>query len=78
MRYNHEPEDAIVRAVNDTFDNDTVGAIVGATVGALHGRQGLPERWLRELSGRTGEDDDRRFFQLLEEARERSWQPGDA
>ena len=35
----HDPEEAIVRAVNDTTDNDTVAAIVGAAVGALHGRR---------------------------------------
>jgi ADP-ribosylglycohydrolase len=71
MRYGHEAEEAVVRAVNDTFDNDTVGAIVGAAVGALHGREALPERWLRGLSGRTSEDDDGRVFELLEKSRER-------
>jgi ADP-ribosylglycohydrolase len=35
MRHGHDPEEAIVRAVNDTKDNDTVAAIVGAAVGAL-------------------------------------------
>ena len=38
------PEEAIVRAVNDTLDNDTVAAIVRAAVGALHGRASLPRR----------------------------------
>jgi ADP-ribosylglycohydrolase len=33
-----DAEEAIVRAVNDTRDNDTTAAIVGAAVGALHGR----------------------------------------
>ncbi|MFH0915123.1 MAG: ADP-ribosylglycohydrolase family protein, partial [bacterium] len=37
-----DPEEAIVRAVNDTKDNDTVAAIVGAAVGALHGEAALP------------------------------------
>ncbi|HXH25319.1 MAG TPA: ADP-ribosylglycohydrolase family protein [Vicinamibacterales bacterium] len=35
MRYGQDPEEAIVRAVNDTVDNDTTAAIVGAAVGAL-------------------------------------------
>jgi len=48
----HDPEEAIVRAVNDTKDNDTVAAIVGAAVGALHGRAALPARWIEGLSGR--------------------------
>jgi hypothetical protein len=41
-----DPEEAILRAVNDTKDNDTVAAIVGAAVGALHGRRrrGSPAR----------------------------------
>ena len=33
-----DPEEAVVRAVSDTRDNDTVAAIVGAAIGALHGR----------------------------------------
>jgi ADP-ribosylglycohydrolase len=43
-RYGDNPEEAIVRAVNDTKDNDTIAAIVGAAVGALHGRAGFPTR----------------------------------
>jgi ADP-ribosyl-[dinitrogen reductase] hydrolase len=39
-------EEAIVRAVDDTTDNETVAAIVGAAVGAVHGRSALPERWV--------------------------------
>ena len=69
MLYGHDPEEAIIRAVNDTRDNDTVAAIVGAAVGALHGRDKLPERWVSRLSGRTRADDDGRLFDLLAEAR---------
>ena len=68
MRHGHDPEEAIVRAVNDTKDNDTVGAIVGAAVGALHGRAGLPSRWIDNLLGRTADGDDGRVFNLLESA----------
>jgi len=71
MRHGHEPEEAIVRAVNDTYDNDTVGAIVGAAVGALHGRDALPQRWRDGLLGRTRGADDGKVFELIEEARER-------
>jgi ADP-ribosylglycohydrolase len=39
-----DPEEAIVRAVNDTKDNDTIAAIVGAAVGALHGESALEAR----------------------------------
>jgi len=68
-RHGDDPEEAIIRAVNDTRDNDTVGAIVGAAVGALHGVKALPERWRRNLLGRTGEHDDGRVFELIELAR---------
>lgn len=70
-RHADDPEEAIVRAVNDTYDNDTVGAIVGAVVGALHGRSRLPERWVSCLLGRTTEADDGRVFELVRQARTR-------
>ena len=64
-RHAQDPEEAIVRAVNDTKDNDTIAAIVGAAVGALHGRSKLPARWIDGLSGRSGGDDDGRIFDLI-------------
>jgi ADP-ribosyl-[dinitrogen reductase] hydrolase len=70
-RYGHDSEEAIVRAVNDTRDNDTVAAIVGAAVGALHGRSSLPARWLEGLLGRTATADDGRVFELVDAALER-------
>jgi len=74
MRHGHNLEEAIVRAVNDTRDNDTAGAIVGAAVGALHGKSAIPDRWRKNLLGRTGQDDDGHVFELLEEARVRWWE----
>jgi ADP-ribosylglycohydrolase len=70
-RHAHDPEAAILAAVNDTKDNDTVAAIVGAAVGALHGARALPERWRAGLLGRTTADDDRRIFDLLAAAQAR-------
>jgi ADP-ribosylglycohydrolase len=70
MRHGNDSEEAIVRAANDTWDNDTIAAIVGAAVGALYGRAGLPHRWLHALSGRTGATDDGRMFEILAAARE--------
>jgi hypothetical protein len=52
-RHAGNPETAIMRAVNDTKDNDTIAAIVGAAVSALHGRLALPSRWVDGLLGRT-------------------------
>ena len=71
MRYGHDPEEAIVRAVNDTWDNDTIAAIVGAAVGALHGRDAIPQRWIANHSGRTTDRDDGKMFELIQDARRR-------
>ncbi len=72
-RYAHDPEEAIVRAVNDTRDNDTIAAIVGACVGARHDRAALPARWVNNLSGWTRADDDGHVFELIQCAREVFW-----
>lgn len=68
-RHGNDPEEAIVRAVNDTRDNDTIAAIVGAAVGALHGLRALPHRWRKGLLGRTDAANDGRLFELIEKAR---------
>jgi len=68
-----DPEEAIVRAVNDTEDSDTVAAIVGAAIGALHGVQALPDRWRSGLLGRTEATDDGQVFRLVEAAVRREW-----
>lgn len=65
-KYASDPEQAIIRAVNDTKDSDTIGAIVGAAVGALHGVGALPHRWIRRLAWRG------RIDKALEKA-ERLW-----
>jgi len=70
-RHAGDPEEALVRAVNDTKDNDTIAAIVGAAVGALHGAAALPERWVTQLSGRTREFDDGEVQRIMVRARER-------
>lgn len=72
-RHGDNPEEAIVRAVNDTKDNDTIGAIVGAAVGALHGRKGIPARWISGLLGRTTADDNWHVFELIESAKQTFW-----
>jgi ADP-ribosylglycohydrolase len=72
-RHAHDPEEAIVRAVNDTHDNDTIAALVGAAVGAIHGQHALPVTWRHGLLGRTTADDNGRVFRLIEEAVRRDW-----
>ena len=59
--------------VNDPKDNDTIAAIVGAAIGAMHGRSGLPSRWIDNLLGRTADSDNGRILKLLESARRRWW-----
>jgi ADP-ribosyl-[dinitrogen reductase] hydrolase len=66
MRHGDDPEEAIVRAVNDTVDNDTIAAIVGAA----H----LPRRWVDDLSGQVDGGDDGRILDLLDQAAE-LWGP---
>jgi ADP-ribosyl-[dinitrogen reductase] hydrolase len=73
-RHGDDPEEALIRAVNDTRDNDTIAAIVGAAVGALHGRAKLPRAWIMDLTGRLGADDDWAIFELLQAARVDFWQ----
>ncbi|MFP8958593.1 ADP-ribosylglycohydrolase family protein [Natrialbaceae archaeon A-CW3] len=46
-------EEAIVRAVNEGGDADTIGAVTGAVAGARFGASELPERWLSSLEHRT-------------------------
>lgn len=70
MKHGHDPEEAIVRAVNDTRDNDTIAAIVGAAVGALHGKSSLPARWIDNHLGRTADSDDGEIFRCLERVKQ--------
>jgi ADP-ribosylglycohydrolase len=39
-------EASITAAVNDTKDNDSVAAIVGALVGALHVKRAIRKKWI--------------------------------
>lgn len=44
-------------------------------VGALHGREALPDRWVGNLTGRvTYVGDDDRVLELIEQARDRWWE----
>ena len=72
-KHANNPEEAIIRAVNDTKDNDTVAAIVGAAIGALHGTEGIPLRWINSLTGRTTKSDDGRVFKLILMAKQTFW-----
>jgi poly(ADP-ribose) glycohydrolase ARH3 len=49
IRYYNEPEEAVIKSVNFGGDTDTIGAMTGALMGALHGSYWLPARWLDNL-----------------------------
>ncbi len=49
LRNGADPQWAIRCAVNGGGDTDTIAAIVGAWVGALHGASGLPDDWVETL-----------------------------
>ena len=68
MKHGDSLEEALICAVNDTKDNYTIGAIVGAAVGALHGKKAIPELWFKNHSDRTSFSDDGRIFDLLADA----------
>lgn len=73
----HNAEEAIIRAVNDTKDNDSVGAIVGAAVGALHGLGSLPDRWLKNLTGIIRKGETGEVWRLLLRAKRVFWLKGE-
>jgi len=58
LRFIDDPEEAIIQAVNLGGDTDTIGAMTGALVGALHGGQWFPSRWYEKLeNGINGRDE---------------------
>ena len=64
--HGHDPKEAMLVAVNDTRDNDTIAAIVGAAMGAAHGTAWIPDDWRSGLLGRVDGDDDGKVFELTE------------
>jgi ADP-ribosyl-[dinitrogen reductase] hydrolase len=42
-------EECLIDVVNRGGDADTTGAIAGMLAGALHGREGIPSRWIKAL-----------------------------
>ncbi|GAA0452477.1 hypothetical protein GCM10008985_05180 [Halococcus dombrowskii] len=45
-----DAETAIVNAVNEGGDTDTIGTVAGAVAGARFGSTSLPDQWLDRLS----------------------------
>jgi poly(ADP-ribose) glycohydrolase ARH3 len=58
LRYWRNPEECIIRAVGLGGDTDTIGAMAGALVGALHGANWIPARWFENIeNGLHGRDE---------------------
>jgi ADP-ribosylglycohydrolase len=68
-----DPEEAMVRAVNDTEDNDTIAAMVGAAMGALYGTSCIPSGWISRLPQHPTHEEDETVFALLEAVRNMWW-----
>ena len=75
-RHLDDPEAAILKAVNHTLDNDTVGAIVGAAMGARYGKKAFRAEWINDLSGRTRTHDDGAVFKKIAAVKKFLRQPG--
>ena len=48
----HDPEEAVLAAVNGTKDNDTIASLTATAMGALHGPAAFPARWTGLFDGR--------------------------
>ncbi|MFD0961650.1 ADP-ribosylglycohydrolase family protein [Paenibacillus chungangensis] len=51
--YGEDFGDAILKAVNCGYDTDCTGATLGAILGIIAGRTGLPERWVKPVGDRV-------------------------
>jgi ADP-ribosylglycohydrolase len=72
-KHAQDGEEAVIRAVNDTKDNDSIAAIVGAAIGALYGLKCFPDRWIKGLTGRTRSGDNGEVFRLILLAKRAFW-----
>jgi poly(ADP-ribose) glycohydrolase ARH3 len=58
LRFGDTPEECIIRAVGFGGDADTIAAMAGALVGALHGTSWIPARWYDNIeNGVHGRDE---------------------
>ena len=58
-KFGHDPERCICETVELGGDTDTVGAMAGALVGALHGTPWLPLRWYMNIENENDVGRDR-------------------
>ena len=50
LLYGKDFADALCKAVNCGYDTDCTGATLGALLGIISGKEGLPEKWIKPLS----------------------------
>ena len=69
---------SLIAAVNDTKDNDTIAAIVGAYVGAIHGRAKIRAKWIGGINsyslhvrGYEAQSDQKAIEKMAEAAQEK-------
>ncbi len=68
---------AVLRAANYGRDSDNIAGMVGALIGSLKGKRGLPERWVDEIGVRNRIDFDtaaRNLYNLFEREYEAEYQ----
>jgi ADP-ribosylglycohydrolase len=53
MHHGDSFESALIAAVNDTKDNDTIASVIGALLGALHGRRTIRQKWLDGITSHS-------------------------
>lgn len=58
LKYWKDPEECIIKTASLGGDADTTACIVGALVGALHGKNWIPKRWYDNIenNGEYGRD----------------------
>ncbi len=52
VKYHSTPEEAVIKSVNFGGDTDTIGAMTGALMGALHGKEWIPPRWTDNMENK--------------------------
>lgn len=72
-KHGHDFEEAMVRAINDTWDNNTIAAIIGAILGGVHGKSAIPERWIDGHCGWITEDVPGQIDDIIERTRVSFW-----
>ena len=53
VKYHAAPEEAVIKSVGFGGDTDTIGAMTGAQMGALHGKDWIPKRWFDNIENKT-------------------------